>query len=65
MRRTSIMPYMADRLTHSWAKDSLLSHSTPENGFRSRDGFLAAGELLDGLAPGVLDDLDVLETPDF
>ena len=56
---------MADRLTHSWANDSLLSHSTPENGFRSRDGFLAAGELLDGLAPGVLDDLDVLETPDF
>ena len=58
------MPYMADRLTHSWAKDSLLSQRIPEKGFRSRDGFLVGVEPW-GRALPALEVFEVFETADF
>ena len=58
------MPYMAERVTQSWANDSLLSQRTPEKGFRSKDGFLA-GVVACGLALPALEVLEVLDTPDF
>ena len=32
MRSTSSLPYIADRVTHSWVKGSRLSHKIPEKG---------------------------------
>ena len=56
---------MADSVTHSWAKDSLLSHKIPEKGFKSKVVCFLAGELLGGRAAADLEVFDVFETTDF
>ena len=65
MSRTKILPYIADKVTHSWANDSLLSHNIPEKGFKSKVVCFLAGELLDGLAAADFEVFDVFETTDF